>query len=75
MGYLESQANAAGAADPKLLAFEFHALAQGANSAFRLFGEPGAFKRARRAMESVAERELPERRRPGRRRQASSRAK
>jgi AcrR family transcriptional regulator len=76
MAYLESQAKAAGAADPKLLAFEFHALAQGANSAFRLFGDPQAFKRARRAMASVAERELPERGpRRTRRRQASSRAK
>jgi AcrR family transcriptional regulator len=74
LGYLESQAKAAGAADPKLLAFEFHALAQGANSAFRLFRDPGAFRRARRAMESAAERELPQRRRAGRR-QASSRAK
>jgi AcrR family transcriptional regulator len=75
MDYLESQAKAAGAADPKLLAFELHALAQGANSAFRLFGDPRAFKRARRAMESVAERELPERTRASQRRQASSRAK
>src|SRR5215207_5340323 len=48
MDYLESQARTAGADDPKLLAFEFHALAQGANSAFRLFGDPGAFARARK---------------------------
>jgi AcrR family transcriptional regulator len=75
MGYLEGQAKAAGAADPELLAFELHALAQGANSAFRLFGDPRAFKRARQAMKSVAERELPEHPRAGRRRQASSRAK
>jgi AcrR family transcriptional regulator len=75
IGYLESQAQAAGAKDPKLLAFEFHALAQGANSAFRLFGDPEAFARARRAMESAAERELSPQPRDGRRRQASRRAK
>jgi AcrR family transcriptional regulator len=51
LGYLEGQARAADARDPKLLAFEFHALAQGANSAFRLFGDPAAFRRARKAME------------------------
>jgi AcrR family transcriptional regulator len=55
MAYLESQARAAGADDPKLLAFEFHALAQGANSAFRLFGDPRAFARARKAIDSVVE--------------------
>src|SRR5215211_262995 len=40
VGYLEEQAAVAGAADPKLVAFELQALAQGANSAFRLFGDP-----------------------------------
>ena len=75
MDYLESQARAAGADDPKLLAFEFHALAQGANSAFRLFGDPGAFARARKAIDSVVETQLGAhgRTRPGR--QASRRAK
>jgi AcrR family transcriptional regulator len=53
LGYLESQARAAGARDPKLLAFQFHALAQGANSAFRLFGDPGAFRRARKAIDAA----------------------
>ena len=53
VGYLEGQARAAGARDPKLLAFEFHALAQGANSAFRLFGDPAAFPRARKAIDAV----------------------
>jgi len=75
MDYLERQARAAGTADPKLLAFELHALAQGANSAFRLFGDPGAFKRARRAMEAVTDRELPDASPGRRRRQASRRAK
>ncbi len=51
--YLEGQARAADARDPKLLAFEFHALAQGANSAFRLFGDPAAFRRARKAIEAA----------------------
>jgi AcrR family transcriptional regulator len=75
MGYLEGQARAAGADDPKLLAFEFHALAQGANSAFRLFGDPRAFERARKAIEAVLDNQVgtPPRRRSGR--QASRRAK
>jgi len=75
VAYLEGQARAAGADDPKLLAFEFHALAQGANSAFRLFGDPRAFARARKAIESAVEGQVgtPGRRRTGR--QASSRAK
>jgi AcrR family transcriptional regulator len=53
VGYLETQARAAGAHDPKLLAFELHALGQGANSAFRLFGDPAAFERARTAIDAV----------------------
>jgi AcrR family transcriptional regulator len=75
MGYLEGQARAAGADDPKLLAFEFHALAQGANSAFRLFGDPRAFAQARKAIESVVESQVgaPAPSRPGR--QVSRRAK
>jgi AcrR family transcriptional regulator len=53
VGYLEEQAAVAGAADPKLVAFELQALAQGANSAFRLFGDPATFARARRAIDDV----------------------
>ena len=37
-------------ADPEQLAFEFHALALGANGAFQLFGEGEAFARSRRAI-------------------------
>ena len=74
MAYLEDQARAAGADDPKLLAFEFHALAQGANSSFRLFGDPRAFAWARTAIDSVVDSQVgpPDR---GRRRQDSRRAK
>jgi AcrR family transcriptional regulator len=75
MAYLEGQARAAGADDPKLLAFEFHALAQGANSAFRLFGDPRAFARARKAIESVVDAQVGAPAASRRRRQASSRAK
>jgi AcrR family transcriptional regulator len=53
IGYLEAQAAAAGAADPKLVAFELQSLAQGANSAFRLFGDPETFARARKAIDAV----------------------
>jgi AcrR family transcriptional regulator len=58
-GYLETQAEAAGADDPKLVAFELYALAQGANSAFRLFGDPEAFARARRAIDTLLRDVLP----------------
>ncbi len=74
MDYLEGQARAARADDPKLLAFEFHALAQGANSAFRLFGDRRAFARARKAIESVIESQV-RTAGLGARRQASRRAK
>jgi AcrR family transcriptional regulator len=50
---LERQARLAGAADPPLLAFELHALAVGANSNYRLFGDPRAFGRARQAIEAL----------------------
>jgi AcrR family transcriptional regulator len=76
IAYLESQAAAAGADDPKLVAFELQALAQGANSAFRLFGDPATFTRARRAIDAVIDDQIG--RKPGRRRksgQASRRAK
>jgi AcrR family transcriptional regulator len=75
MTYLEGQARAAGANDPKLLAFEFHALAQGANSSFRLFGDPRAFARARKAIESVVESQVGPPARSRRGRHASRRAK
>ncbi len=74
MDYLEGQARAARADDSKLLAFEFHALAQGANSAFRLFGDRRAFARARKAIESVIESQV-RTAGLGARRQASRRAK
>jgi len=66
-GYLEGQARAAGARDPKLLAFEFHALAQGANSAFRLFGDPAVFGRARKAIDAVLADQVGAGRQPSRR--------
>ena len=75
IGYLETQAKAAGAGDPKLLAFELQALAQGANSAFRLFGDPATFNRARKAIDTVITDQVGRkatRRKPG---QASRRAK
>jgi AcrR family transcriptional regulator len=74
MAYLEDQARAAGADDPKLLAFEVHALAQGANSSFRLFGDPRAFAWARTAIDSAVDSQVGPTD-PGRRRQVSRRAK
>src|SRR6266511_3071352 len=53
LAYLEAQAEALGSEDPALLAFELHALGQGANSSFRLFGDRKAFRRARQAMERL----------------------
>jgi AcrR family transcriptional regulator len=53
LGELERQAAIAGVEDPGLLAFELQALAQGANSAFQLFGDPNTFRRARAAMDSL----------------------
>lgn len=53
VGELERQAKAAGAEDPRQLAFELHSLALGANHSFQLFGDKEAFKRARRAMERL----------------------
>jgi len=53
LAYLEAQAEALGSEDPALLAFELHALGQGANSSFRLFGDARAFQRARKAMERL----------------------
>jgi len=73
--YLEDQARAAGANDPKLLAFEVHALGQGANSSFRLFGDPKAFGRARSAIDAITQLQLPERAGGRAPRQPSRRAK
>ena len=53
LGELERQAGIAGVEDPKLLAFELQALAQGANSTFQLFGDPDTFRRARAAIDSL----------------------
>jgi AcrR family transcriptional regulator len=76
VGYLEAQAAAAGAHDPKLVAFELHALGQGANSAFRLFGDSDIFVRARKAIGAVIDDQLARKPAPRRvRRQASRRAK
>jgi hypothetical protein len=49
---LAREAEIAGAQDPRQLAFELHALAQGANTAAQLLGEREAFRRARAAMRS-----------------------
>ena len=51
LGGLEAEAEAAGLDDPAQVAFEIHAAAQGANSAFQLFGDRDAFGRARTAVE------------------------
>ena len=53
LGELERQARAAGAGDPRQLAFELHALAQGANWQFQLLGDRDVFERARRAMDRL----------------------
>ena len=50
---LERQARIAGVPDPAQLAFQVHALAQGANSSFQLFGDPRTFRRARDAIEAL----------------------
>ena len=47
---VESQAAAAGAEDPGLLAFELLAIQQGANYRFQLLGDPKAFAYARAAL-------------------------
>ncbi|MGH2907483.1 MAG: TetR/AcrR family transcriptional regulator [Solirubrobacterales bacterium] len=50
LNVLREQAKAAGADDPDQLAFELHALGQGANSSYQLFGDPAVFDRARRSI-------------------------
>ena len=53
LGELERQGQAAGADDPRQLAFELLSLAQGANSQFQLYGDREVFERARRAMDRL----------------------
>jgi AcrR family transcriptional regulator len=53
VGGLEAEAAAAGFDDPGQLAFELYAVAQGANSAFQLFGDRDAFGRARKAIDQL----------------------
>ena len=50
---LARQARTAGAADPEQLAFEVHALVQGANACYQLFDDADAFARARRAIDRL----------------------
>jgi AcrR family transcriptional regulator len=50
---LSSEARAAGFEDPKQVAFELHSAAQGANAAFQLLGDRGAFARARIAIDRL----------------------
>jgi len=58
LGLLRSEAQAAGVEDPDQLAFEVHSIAQGANSAFQLFGDRKAFGRARAAIGRLLDAEL-----------------
>src|SRR3954452_19689890 len=51
LGLLARNAAAAGVEDPEQLAFELHALALGANSGARLFGDEQAVARARAAID------------------------
>jgi AcrR family transcriptional regulator len=53
VGELERQSEIAGVEDPKQLAFQLNALAQGANSAFQLFGDKSTFRRARAAIDGL----------------------
>jgi AcrR family transcriptional regulator len=62
LGELERQAKRAGADDPRQVAFELQALAAAANSSVQLFGDRGAFERARRAMDRLLD-ALPSQRR------------
>jgi AcrR family transcriptional regulator len=50
---LERQAAIAGSPDPGQLAFELQSLIQGANSSYQLFGDRGAFLRAREAVDRL----------------------
>lgn len=53
VGILREQAVAAGVKDPDQLAFELHAVGQGANHAFQLFRDPQVFARARRTVDRL----------------------
>jgi AcrR family transcriptional regulator len=53
LGELERQARLGGASDPERLAFELYALVMGANSRFRLSGDPRVFAYARDAAEAL----------------------
>jgi AcrR family transcriptional regulator len=55
LALLERNAEIGGVKDPPQLAFELHALGQGANSAYQLFGDREAFDRARVAIERLLE--------------------
>jgi AcrR family transcriptional regulator len=50
---LQTEAKIAGFDDPAQVAFEVHSAAQGANSAFQLFGDREAFARARTAIDRL----------------------
>ena len=50
---LRFEAEAAGLEDPEQIAFEIHAAAQGANSAYQLLGDRKAFDRARSAIDRL----------------------
>jgi AcrR family transcriptional regulator len=58
LGELERQARIAGAADPGRLAFELYAIVMGANSRYRLSGDPLVLGHARAAIDRLLE-ELP----------------
>lgn len=50
---LERQARIAGAVEPARFAFELYALVMGANSRYRLSGDPAAFEYARQAIDRL----------------------
>lgn len=50
---LREQAKVAGAADPNQVAFEVHAIGQGANSAYQLFRDQDVFTRARLTLDRL----------------------
>jgi AcrR family transcriptional regulator len=58
LGELERQAKIAGVADPERFAFELYAVVMGANSRYRLSGDPKVFEYAREALARL-EAELP----------------
>jgi len=53
LGELERQARLAGVADPERLGFELYALVIGANSRYRLSGDPRVFDYAHRSVERL----------------------